>query len=389
MQPDEAHRLTEVALLFAKIGTISFGGPAAHTALIETEVVKKRAWLTREHFLDLLGIASLVPGPISTQTVIYIGYLRAGWPGLLVAGASFILPAALITLALSWAYVRFGSLPQGQALLYGINPAVIGIIVSATYRLGRTAVKSAALAVLALGSLAAFLFLPADPALIILGAGALHALYEYRTKVTLPRLPPAAGTGMLGAFLFWVPATLVAPLQTEKLIALGLFFLKVGALLFGGGLVLFAFIQRDVVNNFGWLTQRQLTDAIAIGQITPGPVLSSATFIGYLVAGLPGGIVATAAIFLPSFAMMAFLGPWLPLLRSTPPIQSFLKGASAAAVAAIVSVAIRLVLSTTVDAWTVLIAVASIVLIVRYKAEAWWMVAGGATLGLIHYFVLG
>lgn len=379
--------LVEVALLFARIGAISFGGPAAHAALIETEVVKKRGWLTREHFLDLLGITNLIPGPNSTEMAIYIGYVRAGWPGLLVGGAAFILPAALITLGLSVAYVRYGSLPQGQALLYGINPAVVGIIVSASYRLGRSAIKTRVLGVLSLAALAAFLFLPIDPAFVLLGAGVLYAALELGTSPRQPSSQAGLGTGPLGAALLAFAGAGVFGAGLSRLGELALFFLKVGALLFGSGVVLFAFIQQDVVNNFGWLTQRQLVDAIAMGQITPGPVLSSATFIGYLVAGLAGAVVATTAIFLPSFGIMALVGPWLPRLRESRLIQAFLRGASAAAVAAIAAVALRLVSSAVVDVWTAIIAVGSLVLLVRYRAETWWLVVGGAAIGAIRYLV--
>ena len=381
--------LVEVALLFAKLGLISFGGPAAHIALMETEAVKKRGWLSREYFLDLLATTNLNPGPNSTEMASHIGYVHAGWPGLFVGGASFILPATVITLGLSWAYVRYGALPQGQALFYGINPVIIAIILSATYRLGRSAIKTIPLGGLAVASLAATLLLPVDPALILVGAGAAGILLELGVRRLSPTRSGPGGAGLLVlAMNGGVLSSLASvSLGSAPLVQLGLFFLKVGALLFGSGMVLFAFIQRDVVTGYGWLSQKQLVDAIAVGQMTPGPVLSSATFIGYLVAGLPGAIVSTLAIFLPSFAIMSVVGPWIPRLRTMPVVQACLKGVNAAVVAAILSIVITLAHAAVIDVWTAGTALLALLLLVRYRVESWQLVLGGAAIGVVHYLL--
>lgn len=380
--PPFRHRLWEVAALFLKLGTISFGGPAAHIALMETETVRKREWLSREYFMDMLSATNLVPGPNATEMAIHIGYLRAGWPGLVVGGAVFILPAALISGALAWAYVAYGSLPQADALFYGINPAIIAIIVAATYRLGKSAITDWKLAILAAICLAASL-LGGDQVVILLGAGLASILMYAR-----PRTPSAA---MLAWIAPGLPVTLpvIALAMDDRLVSLGLFFLKVGALIFGSGMVLFAFIQRDVVDHLGWLTQRQLVDAIAVGQMTPGPVLSSATFIGYLVSGWGGAVVATIAVFLPSFFITAFVGKYLPQMRTWRLGQAFLKGVNAAVAALILATAIGLARSAIIDWGTVSIAAASLLLLLRYKAETWWLVLGGAAVGLIRYLLLG
>ena len=375
-------RLWEVATLFLKLGTISFGGPAAHIALMETETVRKRNWLSREYFMDMLSATNLVPGPNATEMAIHIGYLRAGWPGLIVGGAAFILPAALISGALAWAYVTYGSLPQAHALFYGINPAIIAIIVAATYRLGKSAIKDWRLALLAALCLAASL-LGVDQVVILLAGGLAGVLMYAR-----PQAPSAALLAWIAPGLP-VALPLVSLASDDRLVGLGLFFLKVGALLFGSGMVLFAFIQRDVVDQLGWLTQRQLVDAIAVGQMTPGPVLSSATFIGYLVSGWGGAVVATIAVFLPSFFITALMGRYLPKLRTWPLGQAFLKGINAAVVALILAIAIGLARSAIPDALALLIAAASLLPLLRYKAETWWLVAGGAVIGLIRFLLLG
>jgi chromate transporter len=377
-----AMRLGEVAALFLKLGVISFGGPAAHIALMEQEAVSRRGWLGREHFLDLLATTNLVPGPNAVEMASHIGFLRAGWPGLVAGGVGFTLPAALISLGLAWVYVRFGALPQAAALFYGINPAVMAIILVATYRLGRTASKDRRAIALSLVCLAAAL-LGANEVLVLLIAGAVGILLY-----APPQLPGwpwlAVGCGPLAMVLCSSP-----PWLDDRLVRLGLFFLKVGALLFGSGMVLFAFIQRDVVDRYGWLTQQQLIDAIAVGQLTPGPVLSSATFIGYLVAGLPGALVSTLAVFTPSFLIVALVGPWIPRLRRVPAAQAFLRGVNAAVVALILAVAIALFRSAIVDVWTAAILIASLVALLRLRLDTLWLVLGGAACGLARYLLVG
>lgn len=375
-------RLGEVAALFLKLGAISFGGPAAHIALMEQEAVSRRGWLSREHFLDLLATTNLVPGPNAVEMASHIGFVRAGWPGLVAGGVSFTVPAALIGLALAWIYVHLGALPQAAALFYGINPAVMAIILVATYRLGRTALKDRRALTLAAACLAATL-LGANEVLVLLAAGAVGILLYAPPRLPgWPWLLPGA----------WLPAGLLAappPWLDDRLLRLGLFFLKVGSLLFGSGMVLFAFIQRDVVTRYGWLTQQQLVDAIAVGQMTPGPVLSSATFIGYLVAGLPGAIVSTLAVFAPSFLIVALVGPWIPRLRRAPAAQAFLRGVNAAVVALILAVAVALFRSALVDVWTAAILLAGLAALLHFRLDTLWLVLGGAACGLAHYLLVG
>jgi chromate transporter len=378
--PQRTRRLLEVAGLFLKLGTISFGGPAAHIALMEQEVVHQRGWLSREHFLDLLAATNLVPGPNATEMAIHIGFVRAGWPGLLAGGVAFILPAFFISLALSVVYVHYGALPQGAALFYGISPAVLAIVLAATYRLGRTAIRdkrSLALGGVCLGA-------------ALLGVNEVAVLVAAGVAGVLLYAPPR-GLGLAGLTLGCLPlapAWLAAPLLDDRLVQLGLFFLKVGALLFGSGMVLFAFVQGDVVTRYGWLTQQQLLDAIAVGQMTPGPVLSSATFIGYLVADWPGAVVATVAVFLPSFVIIALIGPWIPRLRRSPTAQAFLRGVNAAVVALILAVSLTLFRAAIVDVWTALILLVGLIALLLLRINTLWLVVGGAACGLLHYLLV-
>ncbi len=376
--------LLSVTGLFLKLGMISFGGPAAHTALMEQEVVQKRKWITREMFLDILAATNLVPGPNSTEMAIHIGYLRAGWAGLVAAGMAFILPAFFVSLALSFIYTRYGSLPEGQALFYGINPVIIAIILSATYRLGKSAIRGKLQMVLGAAAFVAVM-LGVNEILVLLAAG-LIGILVYKAPKWLksgnllwniaPFLPFA-----VHLFQTWFE-------NPPKLVQLTLFFLKVGSLLFGSGMVLFAFIQQDVVERFGWLSQSQLIDAIAVGQMTPGPVLSSATFIGYLVADWKGAVLATTAVFLPSFVIVALMGPFMPLLRRSAAVQAFLKGVNAAVVALMLTVGVSLFQAAVTDLWTFLILIAGLVLVFRLKLDSTWLIAGGAVVGIVHYFLI-
>ena len=370
-----------VAGLFLKLGAISFGGPAAHIALMEQEVVRKRGWLDQEHFLDLLATTNLVPGPNATEMAIHIGYVRAGWPGLIAAGAAFIFPAFLISLALSWIYVQYGALPEGKALFYGINPVVMAIVLVASYRLGKTALKGKIQALLGLLAFGAAL-LGVNEVLILLASGVVGMVL-----LTPPQARPKHTP--MGLVFPLMPLLAAAPDSLrwldERLPQLGLFFLKVGTFLFGSGMVLFAFIQRDVADRFGWLSQQQLIDAIAVGQMTPGPVLSSATFIGYLVSGWQGALIATIAVFLPSFIIIVLIGPIIPLLRQSPTAQAFLKGVNSAVVALILAVSLSVFQSAIVDGWTVLILAAGLFALLRYRVDTLWLVLGGAAAGLLHY----
>ena len=380
-------RLMELAGLFLKLGTISFGGPAAHIAMIESEIVRKRQWVTKQQFLDMLGAANLIPGPTSTEMAINTGFVRAGWAGLCIAGASFIVPAAVITGVFAWAYVRFGSLPQTAAVLAGIKPAVIALIAIAIWRLGKTALKDTGLVVLGIAALAAFL-VGINPILILFGGGfigmAARQVPISRASATL--VIPAMFSGrslsrlqFFGTMVFSAGVVAARP----SLLRIALFFLKVGAVLYGGGYVLLAFLEHGLVQQHGWLTQQQLLDAIAIGQFTPGPVLSTATFIGYLLGGVPGAAVATVGIFLPSFFYVALLAPVLFRLRQSAWIAAFLDSVNVCAVALMTGVTFRLA-ADALRGWpSLLIAGVAFVILLRWKVNSAWIVVGGGVFGLL------
>jgi chromate transporter len=362
-----------------KLGTIGFGGPAAHIALMEEEVVARRGWLTREHYLDLVGATNLIPGPNSTEMAIHVGYVRAGWPGLLVAGAAFILPAVLITSAAAWAYVEYGSLPQVSPLLYGIKPVVVAVILGAVWRLGRSAVKGWRLLIIGLAVVAAVLLGVNEIVALLLG-GVLGMFWL--------RLAAGGATGSGGmAALLALPAlpALVQPGGPAgvRLWDLALFFLKIGSVLYGSGYVLVAFLEGGLVRDLGWLTQQQLLDAIALGQFTPGPVLSTATFVGYVLAGVPGAVVATLGIFAPSFLFVAILNPVVPRLRGWPWTAAFLDAVNVSAIGLMVAVVAELAASTLTGwpAWV--LAVSAAVAAVWWRVNPAWLVVGGAVLGWV------
>jgi chromate transporter len=371
-----------------KLGAISFGGPAAHVALIESEVVRKRQWLTRQQFLDMLGAANLIPGPTSTEMAINVGYVRAGWMGLCVAGASFILPAALITGAFAWAYLRFGNLSQAASVLAGIKPAVIAIIAIAIWRLGKTAVKDVGLAALGGLSLASF-FLGLNPIAILFGGGLLGML----AKRTASLRPTGAQSLSCVPWLLkpWrvvaVGAITLTAIETvsarPSISRIAMFFFKVGAVLYGGGYVLLAFLEQGLVRQHGWLTQQQLLDAVAIGQFTPGPVLSTATFIGYILGGVPGAAVATIGIFLPSFFYVALLAQVLFKLRQSAWIAAFLDSVNVCAVALMAGVTARLGTDALHDWRSWVIALASLGALLRWKVSPAWIVLAGGAAGLL------
>jgi chromate transporter len=381
-----------LALLFLKLGAIGFGGPAAHIALMEDEVVCKRRWLTRQQFLDMLGMTNLIPGPNSTEMAINVGFARAGWAGLAVAGASFILPAALISAAVAWAYVRFGTLPLAESLLAGVKPAVIAVIAIAVWRLGKIAIHDAWLGVLGALALAAFL-LKLSPLLILAGGGLIGMAAK---QVRDLRRSASGLTNLFSGLIllnnpFFLPGLLSAVVAASglpitkrvPLARLGWFFLKVGAVLYGGGYVLFAFVDQGLVRDHPWLTQQQLLDAIAVGQFTPGPVLSTATFIGYLLGGAPGAVIATVAIFLPSFFYVGALGPILPRLRRSPWMAAFLDSVNVCAVALMAGVTITLARDA-LRGWPMwAIALTSLAVLWKWKINPAWVVLGGGLAGLV------
>jgi len=370
--------LAEVAVLFLRLGFTAFGGPAAHIAMMRDEVVKRRRWVTEQQFLDLLGVCNLIPGPTSTEMAIYLGYIRAGWRGLILGGALFILPAMLIVLAIAWAYVKFGSTPGATGVLYGIKPVIIAIILQALWGLTRVAVKSRLLAGVGIAILVLFL-LGANPIALLLGGGILVVLVAYARRRSKSEGPAAL---ILPLGLPPLAAALAAGGAAFSLGTLFLTFLKIGALVYGSGYVLLAFLRDDLVYKLGWLTDHQLIDAVAVGQFTPGPLFTTATFIGYLVGGLPGAVVATVAIFLPGFIFIAALYPIAPRLRDSPWTGAFLDGVNVAAVGLIAGITVQLGQAALVDLLTVALAVIAAGVLVRFKPNSAWLVLGGALVGL-------
>lgn len=364
--------LKELARLFTKLGFIAFGGPAAHTAMMREEVVVRRGWMSDQEFLDLVGITNLIPGPNSTELAIHIGRLRAGWRGLLVAGACFILPATLIVLVFAWGYVRYGSTPTGESLLYGVAPVIIAVVAQALRGLLRTAVKGPLTAIVGGLALASYLFLGINEILLLVAGGLAMLLTQRagrRRGGPAVVLPPA---------MLW----LVAPGVSLGLGKLFLSFLKIGSVLFGSGYVLLAFLRSEFVGT-GMLSEQKLIDAVAVGQFTPGPVFTTATFVGYLLEGVPGALVATGGIFLPAFVFVALTGPLIPRLRSSPVARDVLDGVNAVSLALMAGVTWQLGRTAIVDPLTVLLAVAALVLLVRFKVNAAWLVIGGGVLGLL------
>ena len=372
-------RLLEVALLFLKLGATGFGGPAVTIAMMEDEAVTRRKWLTREYFLDLIGTTNLVPGPNATEIAIHVGWLRAGWLGLVLAGASFIIPAAAITGLFAYAYVRYGALPAVAPFLQGIKPAVLAVIVVALGRLGRAALKGWKLGLIGLAVVAASL-LGANEILALFAGGILGMLWLQGDRVKR-LLKPGAAAGLLPALGAALSAPGAAASAAPTVWSLGLFFLKVGAVMYGSGYVLVAFLQGGLVHDLGWLTQQQLLDAIAAGQFTPGPLLSTATFIGYLLLGVPGAIVATVGVFLPSFLFVVALGRFLPRLRRSPWAGSFLDAINICSLGLMAAVSLKLG-AATLRSWpAVAIALAAVAVGLRWKVNSTWIVLGGALAG--------
>ena len=368
--------LRDVATLFLKLGFTAFGGPAAHIAMMHDEVVTRRKWVDEQRFLDLFGAANMIPGPSSTELAIYLGFQRAGWVGLLLGGVCFILPAMLIVLALAWAYVRFGATTQAGRLFYGIKPVVIAIITQALWGLGPKAVKNVLAGVVGLAALGLYLLgvnvivlLVAGGVVMMLGEGFRRWRAGHSVRAFLPMIGWTLG----------VPVAAAAPFSLPLLF---LTFLKIGAILYGSGYVLLAFLHADLVNGLGWLTDKQLVDAIAIGQVTPGPVFTTATFIGYLLGGVPGALVATLGIFLPSFAFVGLSNPIIPRLRKSPWASRLLDGVNVVSLGLMAGVTLQLAQSALVDPLTVVILAVALVLLIRFRINSTWLIAGGAVVGL-------
>lgn len=377
--------LTELAALFLRLGALAFGGPAAHIAMLQDEVVERRRWLTRDEFLDLLAVTNLLPGPNSTEMAIIVGYRRAGWPGLLIAGVCFILPAALIVTACAWAYVNYGQVPAVGAVLYGVKPVILAVIAQAVWNLGKSAVKSRWLA--ALGLLAAALHFAGTHELALLfGLATVAGLARWQATSPRPSARPLLGLAAVGAGLIAVPWLITRMAVGSAEFGLGplfVVFAKIGSILYGSGYVLLAFLQADLVDRLHWLTPSQLLDAVAVGQVTPGPVFTTATFVGYLLGGGAGAAVATVGIFLPSFCLVALGERLVGWLRRSELAGAFLDGLVAASLGLMAAVAVQLGRDAVVDLVTALTAAVAALLLIRWRVNATWLILAGAVVGLL------
>jgi chromate transporter len=370
---DARPSLRDLALVFLKLGTIAFGGPAAHIAMMESEVVTRRQWLTREQFLDHLGAANLLPGPNSTEMAIFVGYAKRGMAGLLIAGVCFIVPAALLVSGIAAAYIRYGTLPEVGGILYAVKPVIIAVILQAFWRLARTAASSTWLVFV--GVVAGVLYAAGLHELLVLGIAGVAA--------AMPLLSSRVRSSLVLAATLSPVAAVTAGAVPVSLTRLFLVFAKIGAVLFGSGYVLFAFLRADLVDGLHWLTERQLLDAIAVGQITPGPVFTSATFIGYLIGGPAGATVATVGIFAPAFLFVAISGFLVPRLRRSAVAGAILDGVVVGSLALMAVVAWQLGRTAIVDVPTLIIAVASAFILLRTTINSAWLLLAAAVFGLV------
>jgi chromate transporter len=371
------HKLFEISISFLKLGFTAFGGPAAAMAMMRQEFVYNRKWLDEDEFLDFMGISNLIPGPNATELAIHIGYKHAGWLGMILAGVCYILPAMVIVLGFAWAYVRFGSLPSLEAVLYGIKPVVVAILLSALWGMLKTRMK------LSLGLAISFIVLMAyllrlGPLPLLLGSGAFMGLWNLLKSKDKP--PPSTGS-LLSLFLF-MPDIQRIP-ETFSLARLFWVFIKAGSLMYGSGYVLLAFIENDLVKNLGWLTQSQLIDAIAVGQVTPGPLATTATFVGYITSGVPGALLATLAMFLPGFIFVLITRPFLYQLRASVLGSGFLDGVIYASLGLWAGVTWEITGAALVDPISVGIMVLSLFLLIAFDPNTSWLILGGALIGLM------
>ena len=386
--------LWELARLFLRLGFTAFGGPAAHIALMKEEVIVRRGWLTEAEFLDLLGATNLIPGPNSTEMAIHIGFLRGRWWGLLLAGVFFILPAALIVSAFAWAYVRFGALPQVTGVLYTVKPVVVAVVIQAIFGLVKPAVKSRFLGAIGVTALVLSL-LGGNELALLFGSGALAGTVRWATQerlqdgvkslrsLLLLLIVAAALVALPSLLTGFLPQSSMASHLPFSQMSLFLFFLKVGAVLYGSGYVLLAFLREGLVTHWHWLTQSQLLDAVAVGQVTPGPVFTTATFVGYLLAGPIGAVIATLGIFLPSFVFVAVSGSLVPHIRRSPLAGAFLDGVNVAALALMIAVTFQIARAALVDLLTVGIAAISALLLVRFKVNSVVLILVAVLLGVL------
>ena len=376
---DTSHRLKELAFLFFRLGITAFGGPAAHISMMHDEVVTRRKWMDEQQFLDLMGATNLIPGPNSTQMAIHMGLERAGWRGMLVSGSCFILPAAVIVTILTWLYVLYGTTNQAEWLFYGIKPVVIAIVLQALYTLGRKAVKGVLTSLVGAGVIAGYFFGINEILLIVLGGLVVMLLRNYNKL----------GSARMFSFIAPILGINIATITAKEvaLSTLFLVFLKIGAVLYGSGYVLLAFLEADFVETLGWITTQQLIDVVAIGQVTPGPLLTTATSIGYLVSGIPGAIIATVGIFLPSFVFVPLVNSAVPRLRKSLLAGAALDGVNAASLGLMAAVTIQLARVSLIDPLTIIIALACVAALFIFRINSTWLIAGGGIVGLLYGLV--
>lgn len=348
----------EIFKVFAKLGIFAFGGPAAHVAMMEDEIVTKRKWMSKERFIDMYGFTSLIPGPNSTEMAILMGYHRGGMIGLIIAGVSFILPAVLIVLAFAYIYVNYGSVPLVAGLFDGVKPVILAIVIQALYRLSKTVLSSLEKGMIFIAVLALSFFGISEIPLILIGAS-IYLLIKKLSKGKVFVVEPMS----------WILVFLV--------------FLKIGSVLYGSGYVLLSFLETEFVLKYGAITSQTLLDAVAVGQFTPGPVFTTATFIGYVIAGLPGAIAATVGIFLPSFLLVGLVFPWFEKLRKNPILSIVLDGVNIASIALMAAVTIKLGLSTIIDWQSAIIFIVSAIVLIKTKVNSTWLILVGALIGII------
>lgn len=378
-QPQQ-QRLKALATVFFKLGLIAFGGPAAHIAMMDDEIVVRRRWITREKLLDLFGITNLIPGPNSTELAIHIGYEYGGWSGLFVAGFCFILPAMTMVWILAAIYDQYQTLPQLDSILYGIKPVIIAIVIQALWKLGKKAAKDVPTRLTGVAVIIAF-FLGANQILLLFLAGLGMILF----KQIKHRFGGFSGVSLLPVSELFAQANSVSITpQSPHWTSVFLFFLKVGTVLYGSGYVLLAFLQRDLVERWQWVTSQELLDAVAVGQLTPGPIFTTATFVGYLVAGNMGAIAATVGIFLPAFLLVGLINPWVEKLRQSALASHFLDGVNAASLGLMAVVAYTLAQAALIDFLTIILMLLSLLAVFRFKINSAWLVIAGGVVGLIY-----
>ncbi|MCJ7518092.1 MAG: chromate efflux transporter [Anaerolineaceae bacterium] len=382
MYSDKHRNLKEVVLLFLKLGFTAFGGPAAHLAIMHDEVVKRRKWLDDDQFLDLVGATNLIPGPNSTEMIIHLSFLRAGWPGFFLGGISFILPAVLMVMGLAWSYQKYGAAPQVVWVLYAVKPVVIAIIIKALWFLGKQAVKDSLMGIAA-ASVLVLNLMGFDTLVLLFASGIIMMVIKnfHHIKANPPNLK-----GFI-PLVFTSASSVIS--QLFNLPTLFLTFLKIGSVLYGGGYVLLAFLRSDFVTRLGWLTERQLIDAIAVGQVTPGPLFTTATFIGYILAGIPGAILATAGIFMPSFFFVAISNPYIPKMRQSVWFSSFLNGINAASLGLMAAVTIQLAQAVLIDPLSIILTISSLALVVFTQINTTWIILAAVLFGITRFLIGG